>query len=304
MFQPNLLRISVKGFLMGIADVIPGISGGTMALILGIYPRLIVSIRSFDMGLLKLVRKRQLKESLAHIDAGFLLALGIGIFGALFFFTRLISLPKLIQTHPEPIFAFFFGLIVASVAVLIKQLNRLAFQDYLLIMVGVVVGWSIVNIVPIETPNDTWFISLTGALAICALILPGISGSFILLILNKYVYILEGIGNLRIDVIAPFAFGATIGLFTFSRAISWLLKHHYRQTLTAMIGIIIGSLWVIWPFQNRVYEMIEGKPRLLDSGPIFPTAISTAELVAVTLTISGFFTAWYIFHLAMRPNTR
>ena len=203
--------VALKGFLMGAADVVPGVSGGTMALILGIYQRLLRAIRSFDLHLLRLVLGGRIGEAWTHVDAKFLVMLGIGIFSALMFFTRVISLPQLVQTQPELVFAFFFGLIVASVIVLVRGLGRIGLLDYLFTLAGAVAGWLIVNAVPVETPDDSWFIALSGAVAICALIVPGISGSFILLILKKYAYVLDAIGHFRFEVIIPFALGAAVG---------------------------------------------------------------------------------------------
>ena len=283
MFRKDTLSLLGKGFCMGTADVIPGVSGGTMALLLGIYQRLLEAIRSFDLTLLRIVARRDWGGAFAHIDIAWLVPLGIGIFAALMFFTRVISLPGLINSHPEAVFGFFFGLITASIVVLLKGLRRFEGADYLFVVSGIITGWLIVNIVPVATPDATWFIVLSGALAISALILPGISGSFILLILKKYAYILNAIGNFDFSIIIPFALGAVLGLIGFSRVLTWLLRHYYQRTLVTIVGVLIGSLWIIWPFQQRSYEIVHDKPRMIGSTPVWPAEIDATVLLALAL---------------------
>ena len=284
--KPTVILLG-KGFCMGTADVIPGVSGGTMALLLGIYQRLLESIRSFDVTLLRLISRRDWRVAVEHIDLPLLLPVGAGIFAALMFFTRIISLPGLIKSDPEAVFGFFFGLIAVSIGVLIKGLGRFDGADYFFLGAGVIGGWLVVNIVPVSTPDAVWFIVLSGALAISALILPGISGSFILLILKKYAYILNAIGNFDFAVIIPFALGAALGLIGFSRVLTALLRHFYQRTLVTIVGVLIGSLWVIWPFQERTYEVVRSKPRITASNPIWPSDYDTTALVAFTLMLLG-----------------
>ena len=283
MLRKETVSFLGKGFCMGTADVIPGVSGGTMALLLGIYQRLLEAISSLDVTLIKLVFRRRWGAAMQHIDIALLLPLGLGIFAALMFFTRIISLPGLIDSDPEAVFGFFFGLITASIVVLIKGLHRFARPDYGLLCAGIVVGWLVVNIVPVSTPDAVWFIVLSGALAISALILPGISGSFILLILKKYAYILNAIGNFDFSVILPFALGAILGLIAFSRGLTWLLRHFYQRALVTIVGVLIGSLWMIWPFQERIFEMVRDKPRIAASNPVWPAEFDATVLLAFAL---------------------
>ena len=272
---------------MGAADVIPGVSGGTMALILGIYQRLLVAIRSFDLALLRLLAARRFRDAADHIDILFLIPLGAGIFGAILFFTRVISLPQLVRDHPEQIYALFFGLIVGSIVVLLRMLGSMRLRDMTCLVAGALFGLLVVTVVPFETPDAAWFIFLSGALAICAMILPGISGSFILLLLRKYEHVFTAIGHFDFAVILPFALGAVSGLMLFSRLLVWLLKHHFRVTLTTIVGMLVGSLWLLWPFQARNYEVIRGKQRLVHSTPIWPAELGSGEALAVTLCIVG-----------------
>lgn len=296
------LGIFLKGMCMGAADVVPGVSGGTMALILGIYQRLLVAIRSFDLALLRLVAARRFRKAAEHVDIVFLLPLGAGIFAAILFFTRVVSLPLLVREHPEQIYALFFGLIVGSIAVLLRMLGPMRLRDMTCLVAGTLLGLVVVTVVPFQTPDDAWFIFLSGSLAICAMILPGISGSFILLLLRKYEYVFNAIGHFDFAVIVPFALGAVSGLMLFSRLLVWMLKHHYRVTLTTIVGMLVGSLWVLWPFQARDFAMIRGKQQLVHSTPIWPAELGAGETLAIALCATGFVAVVIIDMVARRKR--
>ncbi|MDZ7751397.1 MAG: DUF368 domain-containing protein [Gammaproteobacteria bacterium] len=294
------LLVVAKGFCMGSADVVPGVSGGTMAFILGIYQRLLEAIRSFDLRLLGLLGRGRVRAAVDHTDLVFLAFLGLGIAMAVFFFTRLVPLPTLIHTHPEPVYGLFFGLVVASVAVLLAELEDLGPRDLVPLALGTALGLGVANMVPAQTPETAWFVFLSGALAICAMILPGISGSFILLMLRKYAYVFDALGRLDMAVIIPFALGAVTGLMVFSRLLVWLLHHFHRVMVLAICGILVGSLWVLWPFQERVYETVRGKARLVSSSPILPTDLDRGLLWAVALGLTGFLAVMAIHRLSRR----
>ena len=279
--------VLLKGMCMGAADVVPGVSGGTMALILGIYERLLRAIRNFDVRFIRLLLAWRIGDAAVHVDFGFLAALGAGIVGAIMFFTRVISLPALITTYPEMVYGLFFGLVVASIMVLMLGQRPLRIAKLAWVILGTVLGLTLVNLVPLQTPTASWFIALCGAVAISAMILPGISGSFILLILQKYAYVFDAIGRLDFSVIVPFGFGCACGLLLFSRFLSWLLKRFHEATLLTIIGVLIGSLWVIWPFQQRVYETIRGKQRLLQSTPTLPQEWDFSVLGPIALAVTG-----------------
>lgn len=287
---------------MGAADVIPGVSGGTMAFILGIYQRLLEAIRAFDLRLLVLLKEGRFRDSIRHTDLVFLAALLVGIFSAIGFFTRVVSLPELIRTDPELIYGLFFGLVLASIQVLLKEVSHLGSDGLLVLLLGTGAGLAIVNLVPTDTPTDSWFIFLSGSLAICAMILPGISGSFILLILRKYAYVFDAVGHLNFAVILPFALGAVTGLMLFSRFLVWLLHHHLRLTLLFITGLLTGSLWMIWPFQQRVFEIVRDKERLLHSSPIWPEAWGANQWLAVVMMVFGVLLVLVLTHLASRRH--
>lgn len=287
---------------MGAADVVPGVSGGTMAFILGIYTRLLEAIRSFDLRLLKLLLKGEFSAAIKHTDIVFLLSLFTGIVVAVAFFTRIVPIPLLIHTDPEIIYGLFFGLILASIYVLIKEIKNIKITAWLFLLIGIILALIIVNLVPRDTPNDSWFIFLAGALAICAMVLPGISGSFILLVLGKYAYVFNAIGYFNLTVILPFAAGAIVGLMMFSRVLVWLLHHYYKNTLSLIIGILIGSLWLIWPFQTRVYITVREKERLISSTPHWPELWTITHSYALAMAVIGIVLVWGIHAFANKKS--
>lgn len=287
---------------MGAADVVPGVSGGTMAFILGIYQRLLEAIRAFDLTAARLALTFKLRELIVRVDLVFLLALGLGIGSALLFFTRVVPLPTLIRTHPEHIYALFFGLIAGSIVILVRELGRLSANDWIAIVAGALVGFAVINMVPFETPEASWFVFVAGALAISAMIMPGISGSFILLLLQKYAYIFDAIGRFDFSIIIPFGLGCATGLLLFSRILAWLLRHFYRATLVTIIGILVASLWRIWPFQDRQYVVVRDKERLMASFPEIPGQFADTEIAALGLALLGLVTVLMLQFIATRKR--
>jgi len=298
------LILAAKGFCMGAADVVPGVSGGTMAFILGIYTQFINAIRSFDVIWLQHVFKLELKPALQRPHFGFLIPLFIGLVCALLFFTRVVPLPILLHTHPEIIYGLFFGLIVGSIIAILPEIERFDTSAVFFLSLGTGLGWLIVTIVPVNTPDSAWFIFLSGMLAISAMLLPGISGSFILLILRKYDTILNAIGHFHLMVLIPFGLGVLTGLIVFSRLLSWLLARFYRATLLVIIGILIGSLWVIWPFQEREYVTVHGKDRLISSTPFWPDAWNETVIYALFMMFIGLGFILTIYAWAKQAKTK
>ncbi len=287
---------------MGSADIIPGVSGGTMALILGIYERLLNAITSFDRRWLADLLRLRLSKALSRNDLPFLIPLGLGIIAAIIFFTRVIPLPSLIISHAEIIYGLFFGLILGSIIILMGEVEKYGPRQVLVTAIGVLIGFTVVNLVPVETPTAAWFIFLCGFVAISAMLLPGISGSFILLILGKYAYIINALGDFNLSVILVFVAGAVSGLVVFSRAIVWLLQRYHQSTLLLIKGILIGSLWVIWPFQERIYETVRGKARLVGSSPSWPAEFDTTVMLSVLLLVAGLVLVMVIHRLSNRAG--
>lgn len=290
----------VKGFCIGTADVVPGVSGGTMAFILGIYRRLIEAIRAFDATLVRLLLAGRFRDATRHVDLALVAPLALGIFAALLFFTRVVPLPRLIETHPELVYGLFFGLIVASVLVLLRSLGAVRPLEWMAGLFGAALGLGIVNLVPVSTPDAPWFIALSGTLAISAMLLPGVSGSFVLLILRKYAYVFDGIGRLDPAVIVPFGIGVVVGMMAFSRVLAWLIREWYRVTLIAICGLLTASLWVVWPFQQRRFDVVDGKRHLVSSDPIWPGVADGTTLGAFALMAVGVALVGAIHHLAQR----
>lgn len=261
----------LKGFLMGSADIVPGVSGGTMALIVGIYTRLIHAIRSFDGTFVKRLLTFNIHSALYGVHWRFMLLLLGGILAAVLFFTKVVPLQVYMFTDPELIYGLFFGLIVGSIFILIKALESFGWWHAFFVLIGTLIGFWVVTLVPADTSESAFFVFFSGSIAICAMILPGISGSYILLILRKYDFILSAIGKLGtietvdgILILLPFLGGAVIGLILFSRVLSWLLDNYYGPTLSVLIGFLIGSLYVIWPYQDRSYAEFVSKTEIVE----------------------------------------
>lgn len=247
---------AVKGACMGAADVIPGVSGGTIAFIMGIYDKFVASLAAINAEAVKLFFTGKFKEFWRHINGGFLLSLVVGIG------VSVISLATVMQTllsdFPIQTWAFFFGLIVASSIFILRGISGWGLREILFLIGGILLGVTICTLSPTQTPDALWFIFLSGAIAICAMILPGISGSFILLILGKYQYILGAVSDLvagqnvvgNLLIIGAFAIGAVVGILSFSKFLHWLLSRWHKQALIILAGFIIGSLVKIWPWNN------------------------------------------------------
>ena len=254
-FSEDILT-AVKGACMGAADVIPGVSGGTIAFIMGIYDKFVASLAAINAEAVKLFFTGKFKEFWRHINGGFLLSLVVGIG------VSVISLATVMQTllsdFPIQTWAFFFGLIVASSIFILRGISGWGLREILFLIGGILLGVTICTLSPTQTPDALWFIFLSGAIAICAMILPGISGSFILLILGKYQYILGAVSDLvagqnvvgNLLIIGVFAIGAVVGILGFSKFLHWILSRWHKQTLIILAGFIIGSLVKIWPWNN------------------------------------------------------
>jgi len=249
------LITAVKGIAMGAADVVPGVSGGTIAFMTGIYQELIDSLKSIDYNSVKLLLKGDIKSFWNHINGNFLVAVFSGVLLSIFTLARLMQ--YLLVNHPIPLWSFFMGLIAASAIFILRGIDKWRVSYFISLLVGVGVAAWISLVSPSETTEAWWFIFLCGSIAICAMILPGISGSFILLLMGKYAFMMEAIKEFNILVILVFLSGAVIGLISFSHFLSWLLKRYYKQTITLLAGFMIGSLLKVWPWKI-LSERFEG----------------------------------------------
>ena len=235
---------------MGIADLIPGISGGTIALITNIYKELIDTIKSFNVNAIYLLINFELRKFYSSYNLQFLLTLLGGIFSSIFLFVSFIL--SAYENFPIHVFSLFFGLVIfssISILFILKKKSKLSFLLFLFFFIGIFIGFFITTLKPISLSNDFFSIFFSGMISICAMILPGLSGSFILLILGKYFYIIEAVKNLDIPILLIFASGAVVGLFSFSRIISFFLKKYYDNSLFFLVGLMLGSSNKLWPWK-------------------------------------------------------
>ncbi len=276
----HYLVVAFKGICMGAADVVPGVSGGTIAFLMGIYQELIDSIKSVNGTALKLLFTGKIDKFWKHINGTFLFSLLTGILISVFSLAKLMQF--LLVNYPIHIWSFFFGLILASAIYVLKGIDKWNIQNIISLLFGIAIAAFICLASPAETPSEYWFIFLSGSIAVCAMILPGISGSFILLLLGKYAFIMEAVSTLNIPVLAVFAVGACVGIISFSHFLSWLLKKFYMQTIALLSGFMVGSLLKVWPWKNpsvvegvdfptlpTTYEQITGHPSLIVYSIIF-----------------------------------
>ena len=265
----DYLIISLKGIAMGAADVVPGVSGGTIAFISGIYEELIGSINKVNFGTLKVLKKEGLSAMWKSVNGNFLLSLLLGIAISVISLAKLIR--HLLETQPVLIWAFFFGLVLASIIHVAKQITKWNLVSVILMIVGAVVAYYITTLVPQTAEISSGYVFLSGALAICAMILPGISGSYILLLLGMYKPVLDAIHDKDFKIIGLLGAGAIVGLLSFSRLLKWLFDHYQNLTLATLTGFIIGSLNKIWPWKKVIdSEMINGKLKILQEKSVSP----------------------------------
>lgn len=244
------ISIFLKGMAMGAADVVPGVSGGTIAFITGIYDTLLGSISRITPRLIGMIRKDGLKAAFDYINGTFLIVLLAGILTSIFTFARVIT--WLLHTHPIPLWSFFFGLIIISVNHMFKQVEHWKASRFVAVIAGIGFAYCITVLQPINIEPTYFNILLAGSIAICAMILPGISGSFILLMLGMYVPILTAAKAFDVVTLGIFASGCAIGLLTFSHVLTWVLKHYRDIALTSLTGLMIGTLGKIWPWKETL----------------------------------------------------
>lgn len=252
---------------MGAADIVPGVSGGSIALITGIYAELLASINSFDSQNLKLLLDFKFSQFYKAVNGNFLFSLLFGILTSLFTMSKLIT--YLMLEHPIPLWSFFCGLILISSFLILKDIKHWNLEIVFALATGTVIAYFVTDLPPMTSPNSLWFTFLSGAIAICAMILPGISGSFILLILGKYEQILKAVTEKDLLTLAIFALGCIVGILSFSRVVSWLLKKFYSLTLSLLAGFMLGSMNELWPWKlvlsYRTSSSGEQKPFLTEN---------------------------------------
>lgn len=319
---PEYLGIVLRGICMGASDIVPGVSGGTMAFILGIYEELIDSIRTIGRpNFLQAVLKFRIKRVFQILNWEFLLSIAIGILIAII--TLSSALESLLLNQPVYLWSFFFGLVLASVLVVSKRVKQWQPTLYALLLMGAAAAYFLVGLVPVQTPNAWWFLILSGAVASCALILPGISGAFLLVLLGKYQFVLGSVNDLREGELAaavPLIFvgiGAALGLVTFAQILSWLFKRYHDLTVALLIGLMVGSLRKIWPWKldldwlrdaagNFVLNS-EGHQLVIEQANVLPDFSSSAGItefvIALVLALVGIGAILLLDRVATRMET-
>jgi len=294
----DYLLLALKGFIMGASDVVPGVSGGTMAFVLGIYQELVLSIKSFDMKAFRLLVRGRWHELSNHLAWPFLLSVGSGILLAIFSLARLLG--WLLSNHPTFVWSFFFGLIAASVGIVSRDVEEWTPSVVISMILGAVGAYLIVGLMPLQTPNSPWYLIMSGAVAICAMILPGISGAFVLVLLGKYHQILEAVNQRDLLVLGLVAFGACVGLIFFSRLLGWLLVKHHEKTLGFLVGLLIGSLRKIWPWKETSLPFQPTAPPT----NVLPPSFDKETLICFSLMLLGLSCVLLLVRMAKRGITK
>lgn len=261
----DYIWLAARGFCMGAADVVPGVSGGTMAFILGIYEELIDSIRMVGQPeFLKLVFGFRIREIFQTLNWKFLLAVLAGIATAVLTLAPVIE--TLLETQPVYLWSFFFGLVLASIITVRTRVKAWDGTKYVAVVLGTVGAYLLVGMVPAQTPNTWWFLILSGMVAICAMILPGISGSFVLVLMGKYQYVLAAVNDRDLVTVALVGIGAVVGLVTIAQALGWLFKNYHDITVAVLIGLMVGSLRKVWPWKTAVAWLQDATGTFILSG--------------------------------------
>ena len=292
------ITLAAKGFCMGASDVVPGVSGGTMAFILGIYEELINAIKSFDLKSLSLLATLKGRAFTDSISWQFLLSVGLGILAAIFTLAK--ALAWLLHNTPVLIWSFFLALILASVVTVSRRIKAWQPLTWLSLLGGFIGIYFLVGLVPGTTPNDLWFLFLSGAIAICAMILPGISGSFILVLLGKYQYVLEAVNQRDFLVLFVVAAGACVGIAAFSRLLGWLLNKYHDLMVAFLTGLMLGSLRKVWPWKETLESLTDshGKTVPIVQANIVPAQWNGEVLFALCLMVTGFLVVFVLDRMA------
>ncbi len=281
--------ITLKGMAMGAADVVPGVSGGTIAFISGIYEELINSINNINFGLFTTLKREGVKAFWQRLNGNFLVALFLGIFISLFSLAKFLS--WLLENKPILLWSFFFGLVLASIFLVGKEIKKWNWFAVLVLLVGAAIAYFITTLPPNENVDSLAFLFLSGALAVCAMILPGISGAFILVLLGSYKTILDAVHERDVKMVVTVALGAVFGLLSFARLLKWMFKNYRNTTLALLTGFILGSLNKIWPWKKVLETKVFGdKTIVIAEKNVLPNTFEGDPqlILAIGLAITGF----------------
>jgi putative membrane protein len=295
----------IKGIAMGAANVIPGVSGGTIALITGIFERLIGAIKSFDGKAIKYLAKLDFKSFASHTDIVFLISIFAGVGIAIITLARLFDF--LFSNYPAYIWSFFFGLVLASVYFVGKTVNSWNTSAVISFLAGAAIAAAVTFMTPATQNENFFYLMLCGVVAVCSMILPGLSGSFVLILMGNYQLVaIDAINNRDLTILFPVLIGAVVGLIAFSHFLSWLLKKFKDQTIALLTGFIFGSLSILWPWKEAIYLKDENGELLLKDGlpkvaryiPEWPAELNQEVWISIVLMIAGVITIWAIEYAA------
>lgn len=286
----------LKGMAVGLANIIPGVSGGTIALITGIFERLINSIRSFGIKTIKLLIKGKFREFAEVTDLYFLTSLFAGVIIAIVLLAKIFDF--LFNQYPVYIWSFFFGLILASVYFVGKTVEKWGISVIVSLIIGTTLAIMFTFLTPTSQDDSFFYLVLCGVVAVCSMILPGLSGSFVLILMGNYQLVaIDAINNRDIHILLPVLIGAVVGLVAFSHILSWVFKRYKNQTIAALTGFILGSLGIIWPWKIPIEEMFGDKLKVVDYNYFMPQ-INTELFIAVAIMIIGIASIWIMEYSA------
>lgn len=294
----ELFGVFIKGMAMGAANVIPGVSGGTIALITGIFERLINSIKSFNITALRLILKGDFKGFIQHTDLAFLIALFSGVVVSILSLARLFDF--LFIHYPVYIWSFFFGLILASVFFVGKTVSKWTWAVILAFIIGFAVALLITFLTPASQDESFFYLIICGVVAACSMILPGLSGSFVLILMGNYqLVMIDSINQMRFDILLPIVIGAFLGLLGFSYILSWVFKHFRNQTIAVLTGFIFGSLGIIWPWKDEIILQFGDKEKVVGYNWLWPE-INLQFGIAIGIMIGGVLSIWIMERMAKK----
>lgn len=297
---PGVAVVYLKGFAMGLGDSVPGISGGTIAVITEIYDQLIYAIRSLDTEALRLLLAGRIAALWRYIDGTFLVLVGLGMLSGLLLSANTVL--YLLDNFREALMAFFIGLVLASVVLLKSQFALDSIGGWLALLLGIAVTSGVGLMEGMQATLSAPYLFFCGAIAICAMILPGLSGAFILILLGAYQFMLQALLSFELFSILVFVSGCLCGLLAFSRLIAWLLRHFHALTYSFISGMLLGSLWVLWPWQRAVssYLDADGEAHALRTLPVWPlnyeevTGNEPGIALALLLVVVGAALVWWL----------
>lgn len=280
--------ITLKGMAMGIAELVPGVSGGTIAFISGIYEEFITSINNVNLSTFKTLRKEGFKSFWTRLNGNFLLALFAGMLISIVSFSKLIK--WLLEFHPVPIWSFFFGLVLGSILFVAKEIKKWTLISIILMIASAVLAYYITTLPPSGNADSLPYLFMSGAIAICAMILPGISGAFILVLLGSYKTVVDAVDEKDFKILITVALGCLVGLLSFARLLKWMFNHHKNITLAVLTGFIAGSLNKIWPWKEVISTKTIGKKVIIIDESISPFVFDgdSQLTMAIIAAIIGF----------------